>query len=203
RQPGLAEAEDHLRQRAVHRRDQLVAEGVGDGEERAAGAQVVVLGEGAVEVRELRGPTRPLDLGRARRRLLVEADVAAATRIEVGVGDAVALAQRPSQRVGLHVSAELRHAARHLVAEDPAVLRQPPAGPSARAGLEGSRPSSNVSCRERTASSAYLSSITQDTAISEVEIIWMLMPSLESAANMRAATPEWLRMPTPTMETLA
>jgi hypothetical protein len=45
--------------------------------------------------------------------------------------------------------------------------------------------------------------MTQETAISEVEIIWMLMPSRESVSNMRAATPEWLRMPTPTMETLA
>ena len=59
-------------------------------------------------------------------------------------------------------------------------------------------------CRAgRTASSAYLSSITQETAISEVEIIWMLMPSRDSAVNIVAATPEWLRMPTPTMETLA
>jgi hypothetical protein len=32
-------------------------------------------------------------------------------------------------------------------------------------------------CNERTASSAYLASITNDTLISEVEIIWMLMPS--------------------------
>src|SRR5205823_13935805 len=62
---------------------------------------------------------------------------------------------------------------------------------------------SNASCRLRTASSAYLSSITHDTAISDVEIIWMLMPSFDSAPNMTAATPEWLRMPTPTMETLA
>ena len=31
----------------------------------------------------------------------------------------------------------------------------------------------------------------------------MLTPSLESTANIRAATPEWLRMPTPTIEILA
>src|SRR2546427_1828548 len=48
------------------------------------------LGEGAVEVRELRGPERALDLRRARRRLVVEARVAAAARIKVRVGDAVA-----------------------------------------------------------------------------------------------------------------
>ena len=45
--------------------------------------------------------------------------------------------------------------------------------------------------------------MTHDTAISDVEIIWMLMFSFDSVANTRAATPEWLRMPTPTMETLA
>ena len=66
-----------------------------------------------------------------------------------------------------------------------------------------SPPSSKASCSARTASSVYLSSMTQETAISDVEIIWMLMPSADSASNMRAATPEWLRMPTPTMETLA
>ena len=45
--------------------------------------------------------------------------------------------------------------------------------------------------------------MTQEMAISEVEIIWMLMPSRARAENIRAATPAWLRMPTPTMETLA
>src|SRR5262249_21011346 len=65
------------------------------------------------------------------------------------------------------------------------------------------RPTSNVSCSARTASSAYLSSITHETAISEVEIIWMLMPSRAIVPNMREATPEWLRMPTPTIETFA
>ena len=48
-----------------------------------------------------------------------------------------------------------------------------------------------------------MSSITHETAISEDEIIWMLMPSLASVANIFEATPEWLRMPTPTIETLA
>jgi hypothetical protein len=36
----------------------------------------------------------------------------------------------------------------------------------------------------------------------EVEIIWMLMPSSLSERNIRLATPTWLRMPMPTMETL-
>ena len=39
--------------------------------------------------------------------------------------------------------------------------------------------------------------------ISEVLIIRMLMFSACSAANALAATPEWLRMPTPMAETLA
>src|SRR5207244_431914 len=201
------------------------------------------------KVRELRRPARPLDLGRAVGGLLVEAHVAAAARVEVAVGDAVAFLEGPAQRVGLDLAAEAGDAAGHLVAEDPAVLGQaqrrvaPPevevgaahvgqrhadhdrlgldlgqrhladlerlagAEEDGRLALDHPRtpsaPSSKASCSARTASSAYLSSITQETAISEVEIIWMLMPSLESAENMRAATPEWLRMPTPTMETLA
>ncbi|MCY1179091.1 hypothetical protein D9M73_194720 [compost metagenome] len=58
-------------------------------------------------------------------------------------------------------------------------------------------------CRARTASSRYFSSITTETLISDVEIIWMLMVSLASASNMRLATPAWERMPTPTIDTLA
>src|SRR5262249_33943486 len=66
-----------------------------------------------------------------------------------------------------------------------------------------SPPSAKASGKARTASSVYLSSITHETAISDVEIIWMLIPSVDIARNIRAATPAWLRMPTPTMETLA
>src|SRR5207253_1681311 len=191
------------------------------------------------------GPARPLDLGRTAGGFLVQARIAAAARVEVGVGDPIAFLQRPTERVGLDLAAEARHPAGHFVAVDPAVVGQPQrrvAAPEVQVGaahvgqgdadddglrldlrqrdladlerLAGpeedrrlardhsrtpSRPSSKASCSARTASSAYLSSITQETAISEVEIIWMLMPSLESAENIRAATPEWLRMPTPTM----
>src|SRR5262249_55444103 len=246
--PRAVETEDRLAEGAVDRRHELVGQLVRDHEDRAARAQIVVLGERAVEVRELRGTERALDLRRARRRLVRQARVAAAARIEVRVGDPVALLERPAQRVGLHPRAELRHAAGHLVAEDPAVLRQPQrrvAAPEVEvraadvgerdadqdrvrldvghrhladleglAGAEEDRrlavahraapfATSNASCRLRTASSAYLSSITHDVAISDVEIIWMLMPSRASAANIVAATPEWLRMPTPTIDTLA
>src|SRR5262249_21011283 len=55
----------------------------------------------------------------------------------------------------------------------------------------------------RTASSVYLAATTHETLISEVEMLWMLMPSLPSTSNIRAATPEWFRIPTPTMEILA
>src|SRR5947208_5867004 len=61
----------------------------------------------------------------------------------------------------------------------------------------------NVSCSARTASSVYLASITTEILISEVEIIWMLIPSLESTSNMRDAMPACVRMPMPTIDTLA
>src|SRR5471030_506216 len=63
--------------------------------------------------------------------------------------------------------------------------------------------SSKAVCSARTASSRYFSSITTETLISDVEIIWMLMLSLARASNMRLATPAWERMPTPTIDTLA
>ena len=122
------QAVNHLSEGAVHGGHELVRERVGHEEERAPRPQVVVLGEGAVEVREVARPARSLDLGRAGRWLLVEAKVAAAARIEVRVGDAVALVQRPAQRVALDVAAEPGDAAGHLVAEDPAVFRQAQGG---------------------------------------------------------------------------
>src|SRR5205809_70349 len=248
-QANLVQAEDHLAERAVHRRHEPIGQLGRDLEQRAARLQIVVLGERAVKMRELRRAERASDLEQARRGLLVEARRAPAAGIEVRVRDAVALGERPAQRVGLHVAAELRHAAGHLVTEDPTVLGQlerrvaPPevqirsahvgerdtdqdrvgldvgdgqlaqlerlAGTKEDGGLalhtaaSRSRPSAKVSWSARTASSAYLSSMTHDTAISDVEIIWMLIPSRASAANIWEATPEWLRIPTPTMETLA
>ncbi len=49
----------------------------------------------------------------------------------------------------------------------------------------------------------YLRSISTETLISEVVMTWMLMPSAASAENIFCATPEWLRMPMPTMEIFA
>src|SRR3990172_26118 len=54
-----------------------------------------------------------------------------------------------------------------------------------------------------TASSVYLALTTQDILISEVLIIIMLMPSWARTLNILAATPEWLIIPTPMIETFA
>src|SRR5215467_674158 len=58
-------------------------------------------------------------------------------------------------------------------------------------------------CNTRTASSVYLASMTTEILISEVEIISMLIPSCARTSNILAATPAWVRIPTPTTETLA
>src|SRR5690606_13197652 len=63
--------------------------------------------------------------------------------------------------------------------------------------------SSNALCSTRTASSMYFSSTTTVILISEVEIIWMLMPSSASVRNICAAMPACERMPMPTTDTLA
>src|SRR5437667_271193 len=67
----------------------------------------------------------------------------------------------------------------------------------------GRGPPMNASCSARTASSVYFSSTTTEILISEVEIICTLMPSAASTSNMRAAMPAWVRMPMPTIDTLA
>ncbi len=54
-----------------------------------------------------------------------------------------------------------------------------------------------------TARSASSRSMMQEILISLVEIMWMLMLLLASASNMLAATPLWLCIPAPTMDTLA
>ena len=58
-------------------------------------------------------------------------------------------------------------------------------------------------CKTRTASLVYFSSMTQEILISEVLIMRILIFSAARASNMRAATPAWLCMPAPTIETLA
>ena len=53
------------------------------------------------------------------------------------------------------------------------------------------------------ASSPYFELTTTETLISEVAIISILIRSSASTRNMVAATPAWLRIPSPTMETFA
>ena len=49
----------------------------------------------------------------------------------------------------------------------------------------------------------YFRSISTEILISEVAMTLMLMPSSLSVLNIFAATPDWLRIPIPTAETLA
>ncbi len=67
----------------------------------------------------------------------------------------------------------------------------------------GSSQWNRLSWMALTARSASSRSMMQEILISLVEIIWMLMLLLASASNMLAATPLWLCMPAPTMDTLA
>src|SRR3989338_5797861 len=64
-------------------------------------------------------------------------------------------------------------------------------------------PRLNVLCSALTAISAYLESTTQEIFISDVLIIIIFMFSFDNAANIFAAAPEWLLIPTPTIDTFA
>src|SRR5437773_4029636 len=109
------------------------------------------------------------------------------------LGDAELLLEREGDVLGLRPVAQ-----RRVVELDAPHGRFPGAGVGGF-GVGGMK----ASCSARTASSVYLASITTEILISEVEIIWMLIPSLESTSNMRAAMPACVRMPTPTIDTLA
>ena len=80
-----------------------------------------------------------------------------------------------------------------------ALIAAPPNGSSAM--IVSSPSSPNAACSPRTASGTRSPSITQEILIGEVEIISMLMPASPSTVNTVAATPGWLRMPAPTIET--
>src|SRR3989344_4206982 len=102
-----------------------------------------------------------------------------------------------------HVSSNSRHSSPVLLAIRLLRSKQRPALSKARKphqALASSRP--KALCSARTASSMYFSSMTTEVLISEVVIIWMLMPSSDRVLNMVEAMPTWLRMPMPTMETL-
>ena len=97
----VLDAVKHLAERAVHRRDRLVGQDVGHGEDVVAGRQVVVLGVAAVAVRVLvQVELHALALAvRAGVVLPAHAPVAAVAGIEEREGDPVAFLQRPPQRV--------------------------------------------------------------------------------------------------------
>ncbi len=120
--PGHVQAVHDLSEGAVDGRHHLIGELRGHREDGAARTEIVVIGEGAVQMRKGAGPERPLDLVRAGGGLLVQTRVAAAARVEVGIGDAVAFLERAAERIGLDPGSELGHPARHLVTEDPAVV---------------------------------------------------------------------------------
>ncbi len=63
-------------------------------------------------------------------------------------------------------------------------------------------PRSKLSWSALTASAIRSEEITQEILIGEVEIISMLIPSSPRTRKTCAATPGWLRIPAPTMETL-
>ena len=90
----------------------------------------------------------------------------------------------------------------HLAADQPGRTHQPDAhavGRSRRGHQPA--PSSNASCRTRTAFSTSPDETTQEMRIDDVEIISMLTPSFASVSNIVAATPGWVFIPAPTSET--
>src|SRR5438552_3300888 len=111
------------------------------------------------------------------------------------LGDAQLVLEREGDVLGLRPVAQRR-----------VVDLDPPHGRFSDAGVGGFGVGGlpiKASCSARTASSVYLASMTTEILISEVEIIWMLIPSLESTSNMRDAMPACVRMPMPTIDTLA
>src|SRR4029078_6146241 len=62
--------------------------------------------------------------------------------------------------------------------------------------------SSNAVCRALTASGTRSPGTTQEMRIGEVEIISMLMPLSPRVVNTLAATPGWVFIPAPTIDTL-
>ena len=123
--PHPVEPVEDLGERAVDRGGDVVGDAVRHLVDEVAGAQVEVLAVRADEVRRVVGVPRPAPLVGARRPVPVEAGGAAAARVEVAVGDPVALLERGAGRVGRDVPPEpLDHAA-HLVAEGLAAVRRP------------------------------------------------------------------------------
>src|SRR6266446_2403846 len=181
--PGLADDGDHRRLGAETEIEVTVVGGLhARPAGRAEGGHLRVLQtealDGAEELLVARVRARPAAL-----------DVTDAEVVEP-LGNAQLVLEREGDVLGLRPVAQ-----RRVVELDPPHGRVPGAG-------VGGVPI-KASCSARTASSVYLASMTTEILISEVEIIWMLIPSLESTSNMRDAMPACVRMPMPTIDTLA
>src|SRR5213593_21147 len=177
--PGLADDGDHRRLGAETEGQVAVVGGLhARAAGRAEGRHLRVLEteglHGAEELLVARIRARPAALD------VVEAEVVEA------LGDAELVLEREGDVLGLRPVAQ-----RRVVELDAPHGRFSGAGPI------------KASCSARTASSVYLASMTTEILISEVEIIWMLIPSLESTSNMRDAMPACVRIPMPTIDTLA
>src|SRR5437870_7823114 len=186
--PGLADDGDHRRLGAETEAEVAVVGGLdARAAGRAEGRHLRVLQpealDGAEELLVARVRARPAAL-----------DVVDAEVVEP-LGDAQLVLEREGDVFG-----------RGPVAQRRVVDLDPPHGRFSDAGVGGVGVGGlplKASCSARTASSVYLASMTTEILISEVEIIWMLIPSLESTSNMRDAMPACVRMPMPTIDTLA
>src|SRR6266566_133223 len=181
--PGLADDGDHRRLGGETEAEVAVVGGLhARPAGRAEGRHLRVLQpealDGAEELLVARVRARPAAL-----------DVMDAEVVEP-LGDAQLVLEREGDVLGLRPVAQRR-----------VVDLDPPHGRVPGAGVSGFP--IKASCSARTASSVYLASMTTEILISEVEIIWMLIPSLESTSNMRDAMPACVRMPMPTIDTLA
>ncbi len=191
--PGLA---DHGRDRCSRAQQQLQ---IAIGRGAHAGAA------GRSEGRDLRVPNLDLlDLFEERRVAIVRARPSALDIIEAEIVQPLRnrdlVLDRQRDVFGLAAVAQgsvvnlYMFRIRHLTQTD---SRGEPLGPPLPL------PVINASCSARIASSPYLELTTTETLISEVEIISILIRSAASTLNIVDATPEWVRMPTPTTETLA
>src|SRR5213594_247149 len=186
--PGLADDGDHRRLGAETEAQVAVVGGLhARPAGRAEGRHLRVLEsealDGAEELLVAWVRARPAALD------VVEAEVVEA------LGDAELVLEREGDVLGLRPVAQRR-----------VVELDGPDGRFTDAGVGGfgvGRFPMKASCSARTASSVYLASMTTEILISEVEIIWMLIPSLESTSNMRDAMPACVRIPMPTIDTLA
>jgi hypothetical protein len=116
-EPGAPETVEHLGERAVAGRGDVVGDLVGDLEDEVTGAQVVVVAVGVVEVGRRAGHPVGSRLARAAAQLVVQAHGTPPARKEVAIRHAVALAERLAHRVRGDARPQPLDAPAHLVAE--------------------------------------------------------------------------------------